>query len=320
MDALLKDFATVNCVFWTATKLEPNSVTRFKEYAAKKYRFIAQVEHGSNGTNEHLHFLMMDGPKETYNARTTLKGVLFPEDVKNGVKITEIRLRAVKVTTHLAFLHYCDYMLKESASYEYKSDALPAIDEIKACVAQHKEEIVKQMEGFSHLSTRKEQHAASACSRYRILCEKYKLSLKDYVDLFHALEADGIDTMWLIKDKFILFEYISLKTQRKEWSRARIHQQMRNHGFLEDVKSATVTHCDSTVRNHEMVGYSVGRHTPVADFFLATNIKDEAHGLSQAQEVQHLPETETWWQSEIDETQPCPSQSRAGKPRITKSI
>lgn len=314
MELLLKDFATVNCVFWTATKLEPESVQRFKEYAAKKYRFIAQVEHGSNGTNEHLHFLMMDGPKETYNARTTLKNVLFPEDVKNGVKITEVRLKAVRVTTGMAFLHYCDYMLKENAVYEYKSDALPTVDEIKAYVAQHKEEIVKQMEGFSQLSSRKEQHAASACSRYRLLCEKYQLALKDYVDLFHALEADGIDTMWLIKDKFILFEYISLKTQRKEWSRARIHQQMRNHGFLEDVKAPTVSHQDLLRRNNELAGYSVGTQQ---ENFLGSKYK--ANGLSKTPfELQE----EAIWSSEIDETQifqnsPQPV-TRATRP--TKSI
>jgi len=294
MDALINDWS-LRCVFWTATKLETNTTAAFKEYASKRYSWISQVEHGKSGTNEHLHFLMINGPKETYNARNTLKKVLFPEDVKNGVVIDEHRLKAVTVTDPYAFLHYCGYMLKENPVFFYKTDDILTVDEINASLEKYKEQIAQTMEGFTKLSSRTQQHAASSCARYRILCEKYKLPLADYVDLFHALEADGIDTQWLIKDKFILFEYVSLKTQPKQFSRQRIERQMKQHGFLEDLPlsrlSAGYPHGNVPVR--ALAGYSVDKHSSC--FIPPSNITTPPNGETPVSEEETSTPSETFY-------------------------
>lgn len=316
MDDLLKDFSTTRCVFWTATKLEETSIESLKAFMLKRYSWVAQVEHGKNGSNEHLHFMMINGPKETYNARNTLKKVLFPEDVKRGVVIDERRLKAVTITNSYAFLYYCGYMLKESQSFMYKSDDLPTLSDINESLKKYEKQIAEAMEGFSQLSTRKEQHAASSCARYRILCEKYKLALTEFADLFHALEADGIDTQWMLKDKYLLYEYISFKTQRIEFLRNRVKSQMNQQGLIE-YKPPKEAFPSTKVNTYDMDGRNLRKESP--DIFSTPNNITEDHGKnpSKIQRIQSPSESSSsYFTSEIDETQIFGQLP----PRITQSV
>jgi len=303
--------------------LEETSIERLRDHMLKKHSWIAQVEYGKNGTNEHLHFMQINGPKETYNARNTLKKVLFPEDVKRGVVIDERRLKAVTVTNTYAFLHYCKYMLKESTSFMYISDDLPTTLDISVAIKKYEVQITETMEGFSQLSSRKEQHAASSCARYRIYCEKYKLPLTEFADLLLALEADGVDIQWMLKDKYLLYEYISFKTQRIEFLRRRVKDQMNQQGLIEykPPKEAIVT---TKTNVYDMDGRNLRKISPVPDIFsLPDNItEDHAQRRSQVQHIQSPTESSSssCFASEIDQTQACTLPSRITKPVQNKAV
>lgn len=220
-------------VFITATKLEDGSLDSLLKHAkASRYKFIIQREYGSGGTNPHLHMLVMGGAKRTDNFRTTIKSWIYPEAIKAGEVIDQVRMTVQNVTGLHPFLHYCNYMLKESSDYIYASDGLPNATSLQAKYCEFEEEVKKTMAQYADRTARS-RNITTSTGRYECLCDEYNIDLRDYVGLFNALRGDGRDVCWLIKDKRLIKEYISLRTSDEVFNRIRFYQEMYDEGLLD---------------------------------------------------------------------------------------